>query len=163
MNDTLGYALDVEYKNKGLAFLIWLLSKIGPLKELVNGSLMWLKAEESGKLLDIGRGNSYFLAQMRDLSWNVIGVDIYLFSLKSLITSAEKVGLKMKKVFTPSVEAYFTWLSSRIIKMDCSLPKGTPEVVNKNYKLEALLFWESEYLLTKFWQVGEEIVMEAEK
>ena len=28
---------------------------------------MWLSAEERGKLLDIGCGNGYFLAQMRDL------------------------------------------------------------------------------------------------
>ena len=75
LNDTLGYALDAEYKNKGLAFLIWLLSKIGPLKELVSGSLMWLRAEERGKLLDIGCGNGYFLAQMRDLGWDVVGVE----------------------------------------------------------------------------------------
>ena len=67
--------MDAEYKNKGLAFLIWLLSKIGPLKELVSGSLMWLRAEERGKLLDIGCGNGYFLAQMRDLGWDVVGVE----------------------------------------------------------------------------------------
>ncbi|MEW6655475.1 MAG: class I SAM-dependent methyltransferase [Aquificota bacterium] len=254
LNDTLGYDLDVEYKNKGLAFLVWLLSKIGPLKELVSGSLMWLRAEERGKLLDIGCGNGYFLAQMRDLGWDVAGVEpdpnavkvareefglkvfqgtieeinfpensfdvitmnhviehvldpiallseckrilkpngklivitpnikslghrffkqdwrglepprhIYLFSSRSLITSAEKAGLKVKKVFTPSKGAYFIWLASRIIKRDGNLPGRNPEIVSKSYKLEALLFWELEYLLTKFWQVGEEIVMEAGK
>jgi len=254
LNDTLGYALDAEYKNKGLAFLIWLLSKIGPLKELVSGSLMWLRAEERGKLLDIGCGNGYFLAQMRDLGWDVVGVEpdpnavkvakeeydlnvfcgaieeikfpensfdvitmnhviehvldpitllseckrilkpngklivitpnikslghrffktsclhldpprhIYLFSPKSLITSAEKAGLKIKNVFTPSKGAYFIWLASRLIRKNGNLPGGTPERVNKSYKLEGLLFWGLEYLLTKFWHVGEEIVMEAGK
>ena len=88
---------------------------------------------------------------------------IYLFSPKSLITSAEKAGLKIKNVFTPSKGAYFIWLASRLIRKNGNLPGGTPERVNKSYKLEGLLFWGLEYLLTKFWHVGEEIVMEAGK
>jgi len=53
----------------------WVLSLMGPLKELVGGNVMWLKASERGRLLDIGCGNGYFLVQMRDLGWDVVGVE----------------------------------------------------------------------------------------
>lgn len=52
-----------------------LLSWIGPLKEIVGGSAMYLKANERGKILDVGCGNGRFLAQMRELGWEVMGVE----------------------------------------------------------------------------------------
>lgn len=51
------------------------LSWMGPLYELIGGSVMWLKALPSGKLLDVGCGDGRFLAQMRALGWQVMGVE----------------------------------------------------------------------------------------
>jgi SAM-dependent methyltransferase len=52
-----------------------ILSWIGPLKERVELSVMGLNGEERGKLLDVGCGNGQFLAEMRDLGWEVFGVE----------------------------------------------------------------------------------------
>jgi len=45
------------------------LSCIGPLREIVGGTVRWLEACEKGRLLDVGCGNGSFLNQMRQLGW----------------------------------------------------------------------------------------------
>ena len=52
-----------------------LLSWIGPLREIVGGSVRWLEGAHRGHLLDVGAGNGHFLAHMRDLKWDVMGVE----------------------------------------------------------------------------------------
>jgi len=51
------------------------LSWIGPLKEAVELSVMTLDGRMRGKLLDVGCGDGRFLAKMRDLGWEVTGVE----------------------------------------------------------------------------------------
>lgn len=51
------------------------LGRIGPLRELVGGSVRWLEANEKGCLLDVGCGNGAYIDQMRQLGWDVTGVE----------------------------------------------------------------------------------------
>ncbi|MFA5800902.1 MAG: class I SAM-dependent methyltransferase [Thermoleophilia bacterium] len=51
------------------------LSYIPPLKESVGMSIMELNASLRGSILDIGGGNGDFLSTMRDLGWQVYGVE----------------------------------------------------------------------------------------
>ncbi len=52
-----------------------LLSCIGPLKEVAGRSVMWLKGDQRGRLLDIGCGSGLFLAHMQNFGWQVTGVE----------------------------------------------------------------------------------------
>ena len=47
-----------------------------PLRELVGFSIRWLNGSHKGKLLDLGCGKGSFLATMRDLGWDILGVEI---------------------------------------------------------------------------------------
>lgn len=45
------------------------------LKEMVRIRIMCLDGKQKGRLLDVGCGNGQFLAQMRDLGWEILGVE----------------------------------------------------------------------------------------
>lgn len=55
--------------------LVWAVSRLGPLREMVEMSVMTLRWRPGGKLLDVGCGNGVFLAKMRDLGWDVVGLE----------------------------------------------------------------------------------------
>jgi 2-polyprenyl-3-methyl-5-hydroxy-6-metoxy-1,4-benzoquinol methylase len=52
-----------------------LLGSFGPFRELVEYFVMRLDASRRGKLLDVGCGSGYFLRQMKELGWDVTGVE----------------------------------------------------------------------------------------
>lgn len=52
-----------------------MLSLVKPIKERVELGVMFLKRNGPGKLLDVGCGRGDFLAKMRDLGWEVIGLE----------------------------------------------------------------------------------------
>jgi len=70
LSSVFGYQTDYANKTVGL-----LTSRIGYLRDFVGGSLMWLNGSRPGKLLDIGCGNGRFLVAMRELGWEVAGVE----------------------------------------------------------------------------------------
>lgn len=52
-----------------------ILARIGPVQEAAAASVRWLPAWQRGRLLDVGCGNGGFLTRMRDLGWDVAGVE----------------------------------------------------------------------------------------
>jgi 2-polyprenyl-3-methyl-5-hydroxy-6-metoxy-1,4-benzoquinol methylase len=50
-------------------------AKIGPLKSMSGMRIMYLDGNRRGSLLDVGCGNGLFLLQMRNLGWNVCGIE----------------------------------------------------------------------------------------
>jgi 2-polyprenyl-3-methyl-5-hydroxy-6-metoxy-1,4-benzoquinol methylase len=107
-----GYAIDGA---NGL--LGWTLSPVGPLKDIVGGSVMWLKADERGRLLDVGCGNGQFLAQMQKLGWEVMGVEL---DPEAVRIAEERFGLR---VFQGTLE-------------EARLPDGSFDTVTMNHVIE---------------------------
>lgn len=50
--------------------------RIGPLKDIAGSCVRWLEAREKGHLLDVGCGDGSFLISMKQLGWNVAGVEL---------------------------------------------------------------------------------------
>jgi len=67
------------YRNRRVgalwAGLAAILLRIRPVRELLGCSVMWLRGNRGGRLLDVGCGNGWFLSKMRDLGWQVWGVE----------------------------------------------------------------------------------------
>jgi 2-polyprenyl-3-methyl-5-hydroxy-6-metoxy-1,4-benzoquinol methylase len=51
------------------------LRALGPIREVGAGSVMWLAASPRERLLDVGCGDGSFLVRMRELGWDVEGVE----------------------------------------------------------------------------------------
>jgi SAM-dependent methyltransferase len=48
---------------------------IGPLRDRVGGTVMWLDESQTGRLLDVGCGSGEFMVLMQNLGWDVMGLD----------------------------------------------------------------------------------------
>jgi 2-polyprenyl-3-methyl-5-hydroxy-6-metoxy-1,4-benzoquinol methylase len=68
-----GYEKVGAKENRRLFYRV--LSKVRDLKERMGGEVMWLDASLRGRLLDVGCGNGEFIAHMRDLGWQVVGLE----------------------------------------------------------------------------------------
>lgn len=53
-----------------------ILSWVGPIKEMVELDIRTLNGKKRGRLLDIGCGSGAFLTRMRNLGWNVMGIEL---------------------------------------------------------------------------------------
>ncbi|OPY57223.1 MAG: hypothetical protein A4E49_00091 [Methanosaeta sp. PtaU1.Bin112] len=93
LQSSYGYRIDGANRVMGSA-----LSYVGPLKAIVCSSVRWLEAHEGGRLLDVGCGNGRFLDQMRQLGWEVTGVEP---DGAAVSVAREKLGLQ---VFEGSLE-----------------------------------------------------------
>jgi SAM-dependent methyltransferase len=57
------------------AILGRILSRFSLLSDIFGGTVMWLPSSLRGQLLDVGCGGGHFLARMRNLGWQVRGVE----------------------------------------------------------------------------------------
>lgn len=87
LKSSFGYSVDCANPLLG-----WALSRLGPLKDIVGGIVMYLKSSDGKRLLDVGCGNGQFLSHMRKLGWEVIGVDP---DGKAVQIAREKFGLEV--------------------------------------------------------------------
>ena len=69
----LGYADLVKSRSKMI--LGKLFSRFGPIREIVKLSVMTLNGRMKGKLLDVGCGCGTFLKKMKELGWDVVGIE----------------------------------------------------------------------------------------
>ncbi len=83
------YGYDIDGGN---FFLGKLLSLIGPLEDIVGGSVMYLKSYDRGRILDVGCGNGLFLSWMKELGWEVVGVEP---DEKAVKVAREEYGLEV--------------------------------------------------------------------
>jgi len=62
-------------QSAGWRWLGRFISFIPTFNDMVGSLLMFLKASDRGRLIDIGCGNGLFLARMRNLGWQVLGIE----------------------------------------------------------------------------------------
>jgi 2-polyprenyl-3-methyl-5-hydroxy-6-metoxy-1,4-benzoquinol methylase len=70
-----GYKGAIININLGRRIVGILLGLIPLLKDIANSYVMGLYEHQRGRLLDIGCGNGRFIARMKKLGWNVVGVE----------------------------------------------------------------------------------------
>jgi len=86
----MGYNKQGDYSYQKM--LGWVFSWIGPIKEMADLSVMSLNGQRRGKLLDVGCGSGAFLATMRELGWDAVGVE---FDKQAIKMAREHFGLNI--------------------------------------------------------------------
>lgn len=71
LHDKFGY--QVSYSR--LDLIGSLLSRITLIQDMVGTQIMMLDNQKKRRLLDVGAGNGVFMHQMRDLGWDVVGIE----------------------------------------------------------------------------------------
>lgn len=66
-----------------------LVAMVGPLRTLGERAVLWLGGAERGRLLDVGCGSGETMLRMRDLGWEVVGVE---FDVEAARVAAERAG-----------------------------------------------------------------------
>src|SRR5262249_14623991 len=52
-----------------------LLCMVGPIREYMEGTVMWLKPTWRGRVLDVGCGNGELLTRLKNFGWEVAGME----------------------------------------------------------------------------------------
>lgn len=95
-------------------------------------------------------------------SWEVPR-HVFIFSPQSLKTLVEKSGLRISSIQTSSGSARWMWVAGRLLKKRGTLPGGIAQNTNTLIKIEGIIFWIVEYLISRIKNVGEELVIFATK
>ncbi len=69
-----------------------ILSWMGPIKEKIELGVMFLNGQKRGRLLDVGCGSGAFLAKMRELGWDAVGME---FDRQAIKMAREHFGLNI--------------------------------------------------------------------
>jgi len=82
----LGYSDRVTVPTRVFGTLV---STLGPLRTIGERSTFWLRGEDRGRLLDVGCGSGEAMLRMRELGWEVAGVE---FDTEAARIASERTG-----------------------------------------------------------------------
>jgi predicted SAM-dependent methyltransferase len=84
---------------------------------------------------------------------------LYVFSARSIRSCADNVGIKVTGVKTCSRLANSRWFASMLIKQNGRIPNFRLPIQNFEQQMQAKIFHIFEYVLSRYRNVGEEVVL----